>query len=118
MAEAAERSDRQVFVDMFERFIPTNRALFDAVHDGTYGRLEQLTMWNLTAHLWPGHSLGLKVLPLEAMHSDADIVTRTLGLPTDIHVTTLARDADSASIEATLTFGDAFIRDSVSQSHR
>ena len=84
VVEAAERSDRQVFVDMFERFIPANRALLDAVRDGTYGRLEQLTLWNLTAHLWPGASLGLKALPLEAMHSDMDIITRTLGLPHEL----------------------------------
>jgi predicted dehydrogenase len=113
-AEAAEASDRQVFVDMFERFIPANQALFDAVRDGAYGRLEQLTLWNLTAPLWPGASLGLKTLPLEAMHSDMDIVTRTLGTPNDITVAKVARDDDAASIEATLTFDGAFVRDSVS----
>ncbi|QHC24579.1 Gfo/Idh/MocA family protein [Streptomyces sp. GS7] len=114
VVEAAERSGRQVFVDMFERFIPANRALFDAVRDGTYGRLEQLTLSNRTAHLWPGVSLGLGTLPLEAMHSDMDIVTRTLGRPHSVDVTTVARDADSAAIEATLSFDGAFARDSVS----
>ena len=114
VVEAAEGSDRQVFVDMFERFIPANQALLDAVRDGTYGRLEQLTLWNLTAHLWPGASLGLRVLPLEAMHSDMDIITHTLGLPHTVEVTALARDSDSASIEATLRFDGAFARDSVS----
>lgn len=114
VAEAAERSDRHVFVDMFERFIPANQALFDVVRDGTYGRLEQLTLWNLTAHLWPGVSLGLQTLPLEAMHSDTDIITRTLGRPRDLTVTTVARDADSASIEATMRFEGAFARTSVS----
>ena len=113
-AAAAERSDKQVFVDMFERFIPANRTLLEAVSDGTYGRLEQLTLWNLTAHLWPGVSLGLKILPLEAMHSDMDIITITLGRPRTIEVTTHARDNDSASIEATMTFDGAFARDSVS----
>lgn len=114
VVQAAERSGKQAFVDMFERFIPANRALFDTVREGTYGRLEQLTMWNLTAHLWPGVSLGLKVLPLEAMHSDMDIVTRTLGLPRGIEVAILARDADSGAIEATMTFDGAFARDSIS----
>jgi len=114
VVEAAERSDKQVFVDMFERFIPANQALLDTVRDGTYGRLEQLTLWNLTAHLWPGASLGLTALPLEAMHSDMDIITRTLGSPRKIEVTTLARDDDSASIEATMSFDDAFARDSMS----
>ncbi|MER5783181.1 Gfo/Idh/MocA family oxidoreductase [Streptomyces mobaraensis] len=114
VAEAAARSDKHVFVDMFERFIPANRALFDAVREGTYGRLEQLTLWNLTAHLWPGASLGLKVLPLEAMHSDMDIVTRTLGLPRDLTVTTVARDEDSGAIDATFRFDGAAARSSVS----
>lgn len=114
VAEAAERSDQHVFVDMFDRFIPANKALFDAVPDGTYGRLEQLTLWNLTAHLWPGVSLGLRTLPLEAMHSDTDIITRTLGRPRDLTVTTVARDADSASVEATMRFDGAFARSSIS----
>ncbi|WP_213016525.1 MULTISPECIES: Gfo/Idh/MocA family protein [unclassified Rhodococcus (in: high G+C Gram-positive bacteria)] len=112
--EAAARSDRQVFVDMFERFIPANQALVDAVREGAYGRLEQLNLWNTTAHLWPGASLGLTVLPLEAMHSDMDIVARTLGMPEDLRVATVARDDDSGSIDATLIFPGAFVRDSVS----
>lgn len=114
VVQATARSDRQVFVDMFERFIPANQTLVDAVRDGGYGRLEQLTLWNLTAHLWPGASLGLAVLPLEAMHSDMDIITRTLGVPRSVHVTTVERDADSAAIEATMSFEGAFARDSVS----
>ncbi|MFF8659689.1 Gfo/Idh/MocA family protein [Streptomyces huasconensis] len=114
VTEAAARSDKHVFVDMFERFIPANQALFDAVRENTYGRLEQLTLWNLTAHLWPGASLGLKVLPLEAMHSDMDIITRTLGLPQDLTVTTVARDEDSGAIDATFRFHGAAARSSIS----
>jgi predicted dehydrogenase len=53
VVQAAKRSDKQVFVDMFERFIPANQALVDAVRASTYGRLEQLTLWNLTAHRGP-----------------------------------------------------------------
>ncbi|MFV8128241.1 Gfo/Idh/MocA family protein [Streptomyces syringium] len=114
VAEAAAHSDKHVFVDMFERFIPANQALFDAVNQGTYGRLEQLTLWNLTAHLWPGVSLGLKVLPLEALHSDMDIITRTLGLPRATTVTTVARGEDSGAIEAAFRFDGAAARSSVS----
>ncbi|UNO42762.1 Gfo/Idh/MocA family oxidoreductase [Streptomyces sp. MST-110588] len=114
VAEAAERSDKHVFVDMFERFVPANQALFDAVQQGTYGRLEHLTLWNLTAHLWPGASLGLKVLPLEALHSDMDIITRTLGLPQVTTVTTVARGEDSGAIDITFRFDGAAARSSVS----
>jgi hypothetical protein len=59
-------------------------------------------------------SLGLSTLPLEAMHSDTDIITRTLGRPRYLTVTAVARDADSASIEATMRFDGAFARTSVS----
>ncbi|MCP2318925.1 putative dehydrogenase [Nocardia amikacinitolerans] len=114
VVEVAERSDKHVFVDMFERFIPANRVLLEAVRDGTYGRLEQLSLWNLTAHLWPGASLGLKVLPLEAMHSDMDLLVSTLGRPDRVDVTTYARDADSAVIEAAFVFDNALARDTVS----
>ncbi|MGW8375378.1 Gfo/Idh/MocA family oxidoreductase [Streptomyces sp. ODS28] len=54
VVRAAEASDRQVFVDMFNRFIPANRALLDAVRLGTYGRLDQLSLWNLTAFCGQG----------------------------------------------------------------
>ncbi|MGW7271899.1 Gfo/Idh/MocA family protein [Streptomyces sp. NPDC054864] len=111
---AAARNDKHVFVDMFERFIPANQALFEAASEGTYGRLEQLTLWNMTARLWPGASLGLKALPLEAMHSDMDIITRALGVPQDVTVTTVARDKDSAAIEAVFDFDGATARSSIS----
>ncbi|MFF3275947.1 Gfo/Idh/MocA family protein [Streptomyces chrestomyceticus] len=114
VAQAAAHSDKHVFVDMFERFIPANQALFDAVRQGTYGQLEHLTLWNLTAHLWPGASLGLKILPLEAMHSDMDIITCTLGLPQDLTVTTVARDEDSGAIDAAFRFERAAARSTVS----
>ncbi|GAA0442152.1 Gfo/Idh/MocA family protein [Streptomyces stramineus] len=114
VAEAAARSDKHVFVDMFERFIPAHQPLFDAVREGVYGRLEQLTLWNRTAHLWPGASLGLKVLPLEAMHSDMDIIARTLGLPRDVTVTSVERDENSAAIDAAFRFDGAAARSSVS----
>jgi hypothetical protein len=68
----------------------------------------------MTAHLWPGASLGLTVLPLQAMHSDMDIVTRILGLPRRVDITTVARDDDGAAIEVTLRFDGAIIRESVS----
>ncbi|MEU9418446.1 Gfo/Idh/MocA family oxidoreductase [Streptomyces sp. NPDC048272] len=114
VADAAARSGKQVFVNMYGRFIPATRALLDAVREGTYGRLEQLTLWNKTAPLWPGASLGLKVLPLEAMHSDMDLITHTLGQPRDVTVTTVARDADSGAVEATFDYEGASARSSVS----
>ncbi|MBW5422270.1 gfo/Idh/MocA family oxidoreductase [Streptomyces sp. BG9H] len=111
---AAESSDRHVFVDMFERFIPANQALTDAVRDGTYGRLQELTCWNAVTLLWPGASLGLKQLPMEAMHSDLDLITRALGTPDQVHVTAVGRDADAGAVEATLAFDGAIARSSVS----
>ncbi|MEV4869874.1 Gfo/Idh/MocA family protein [Streptomyces syringium] len=114
LVSAAEASDRQVFVDMFERFIPANRVLADTVHDGTYGRLRELTVWSAMAPLWPGASLGLRTLPMEAMHSDLDLITRALGMPRDIHVTAVARDADAGAVEATFAFDGAIARSSVS----
>ncbi|AZM51273.1 gfo/Idh/MocA family oxidoreductase [Streptomyces sp. WAC 01529] len=111
---AAESSDQHVFVDMFERFIPANQALTDAVRDGTYGRLQELACWNAVALLWPGASLGLKQLPMEAMHSDLDLITRALGTPDQVHVTAVGRDADAGAVEATLAFDGAIARSSLS----
>ncbi|MGK5632141.1 Gfo/Idh/MocA family protein [Streptomyces sp. URMC 123] len=114
LVAAAEASDRHMFVDMFERFIPANQALEDAVRDGTYGRLLELTAWSAVAPLWPGASLGLAALPMEAMHSDLDLITRALGMPREVNVTAVARDADAAAVEATFAFDGAIARSSVS----
>ncbi|MFJ6697966.1 Gfo/Idh/MocA family protein [Streptomyces sp. NPDC091272] len=114
LVAAAEESDRHVFVDMFERFVPANRVLDDAVRDGTYGRLEELTCWSATAPLWPGACLGVQVLPMEAMHSDLDLITRALGTPREVHVTAVERDTDSGAVEAVMAFDGAIARSSVS----
>ncbi|MEU1328742.1 Gfo/Idh/MocA family oxidoreductase [Streptomyces sp. NPDC005865] len=114
LVTASESSDRHVFVDMFERFIPANQVLDDAVRDGTYGRLEELTCWSAMAPLWPGASLGAKVLPMEAMHSDLDLITRALGMPHQVHVTSVERNADAGAVEAVMAFDGALARSSVS----
>lgn len=114
LVAAAGASDRHVFVDMFERFIPANQVLADAVREGTYGRLRELTVWSATAPLWPGASLGLKTLPMEAMHSDLDLITRALGMPREINVAAVARDADAGAVEVTLAFDGAIARSSMS----
>ncbi|MEU7202568.1 Gfo/Idh/MocA family oxidoreductase [Streptomyces sp. NPDC045470] len=114
LVAAAEAGDRHVFVDMFERFLPANQALADAVRENTYGRLRELTCWSAMAPLWPGASLGAKVLPMEAMHSDLDLITRALGIPRQVHVTAVERDADAGAVEAVMTFDGAIARSSVS----
>lgn len=55
MADAAEASDRQVFVDMFGRFSPVYRLLRDVAADQTYGRLQALEIEGRTALVWPGY---------------------------------------------------------------
>ncbi|MFH8344011.1 Gfo/Idh/MocA family protein [Streptomyces sp. NPDC018045] len=114
LVAAAEASDRHVFVDMFERFIPANQVLTDAVREGTYGRLRELTCWSAMAPLWPGACLGARVLPMEAMHSDLDLITRTLGIPHQVHVTAVERDVDAGAVEAIMAFDGAIARSSVS----
>ncbi|MFJ4878935.1 Gfo/Idh/MocA family protein [Streptomyces sp. NPDC088745] len=112
LVAAAEASDRHAFVNMFERFVPANQVLDDAVREGAYGRLEELTCWSATAPLWPGADLGTKALPMEAMHSDLDLITRALGTPREVHVTAVERDAGAGAVEAVMTFDGAIARSS------
>ncbi|MGW8375379.1 hypothetical protein [Streptomyces sp. ODS28] len=53
-------------------------------------------------------------MPIEAMHCDMDLVTRTLGTPESVEATTVARNEDAAAVDATLRFDGTFARASVS----
>ncbi len=51
---------------------------------------------------------------MEAMHSDPDLITRALGMPDQVHVTSVERDADAGAVEAVMAFDGALARSSVS----
>ncbi|MEV0292566.1 Gfo/Idh/MocA family oxidoreductase [Nocardia sp. NPDC050710] len=114
VVEAAAASDRQVFVDMFNRFVPSSRMLVEAVTERAYGRLLQLTVETNTALLWPGFSIGLKQIPLEQMLGDLDTIVRALGVPGDIEVAKTAKDSEAAAVDALLCYPDALVRCSTS----
>lgn len=110
VAEAAAASDKQVFVNMFNRFLPANRVLFDAADTGRYGRLLHLSLDMATALLWPGASIGLQQIPLDSMGADIDTIMRILGQPTGFQIATTAKSAAAASVDALLEFPDAAAR--------
>ncbi|KZM74744.1 Gfo/Idh/MocA family protein [Nocardia terpenica] len=114
VAEAAEASDRQVFVDMYDRFLPANQLLFDAVSSWKYGRLEHLAVEQATALLWPGVSLGVDAIPLDMMHGDIDLIVQTLGVPATLDITATACGPDTGVVEAVLGYPAASARCSAS----
>ncbi len=103
VADAAAASDRQVFVDMFDRFSPAHRILFEAAHSGTYGRLLELELELRTPLLWPGYDLGLDSIALDVMHGDLDVMHGDLDVLTRVleHRFGDGQDLDSAVIEYT-----------------
>ncbi|WP_459958773.1 Gfo/Idh/MocA family protein [Nocardia sp. IFM 10818] len=111
---ASAASDKQVFVDMFNRFVPQSRMLVDAVTAGAHGRLLQLTVETNTALLWPGASIGLKEIPLDSMLGDLDTIVRALGVPGDIEVAATAKDSEAAAVDALLAYPSALVRCSTS----
>ncbi|WP_378730696.1 Gfo/Idh/MocA family protein [Nocardia brasiliensis] len=110
VADAAANSDRQVFVDMYERFLPANKLLLDTVSAGTYGALRHLAVEEATALLWPGASLGLHAIPLEMMHSGLDMIVTALGAPQSVEVTSADANQDAATVEAILRYPAATAR--------
>ncbi|CAM4439757.1 Gfo/Idh/MocA family oxidoreductase [Nocardia ninae] len=114
VAAAAEAGDRQVFVDMFDRFGPANRLLFDAVHAGTYGRLVALELDMHTALRWPGYDLRLDSIALDVMHGDLDIVTQLLGVPESVSTAGVSGGQRGSAAHAVLTYPAATARVSAS----
>ncbi|NNH68659.1 Gfo/Idh/MocA family oxidoreductase [Nocardia uniformis] len=114
VADAAAASDRQVFVDMFDRFSPVNRILFEATRSGTYGRLLELELELRTALLWPGYDLGLDSIALDAMHGDLDVLTRVLGVPETVSAIGTAGAQRGSAAYVTLTYPNAVARVSAS----
>ncbi|QIS14183.1 Gfo/Idh/MocA family protein [Nocardia arthritidis] len=114
VAAAAAVSDRQVFVDMYDRFLPANQLLFDAAASKTYGRLRQLVVEQATALLWPGVSIGVHAIPIEMMHGDLDIIVQTLGAPDGLEAIAAAGGPDTGVVEAILDYPDAIARCSAS----
>lgn len=110
VADAAARSDRQVFVDMYDRFMPAHRILLDAVADSRYGQLRQLSIEQSTALLWPGFRLGVDVIATAMMHGDLDVIIQALGAPDALHVTSTMSGADKSSVEAVLNYPKAIAR--------
>ncbi|WGW13570.1 Gfo/Idh/MocA family oxidoreductase [Saxibacter everestensis] len=110
VAEAAAASDRQVFVDMFDRFSPVNQILFDAARSGTYGRLLELELELRTALRWPGYDLGLDSIALDVMHGDLDIVSRVLGVPNSLSATGTPGAQRGSAAHAILTYPGAVAR--------
>lgn len=102
--------DRQVFVDMYDRFIPAHRVLLDAVDHESYGALRELDVWQATALMWPGFELGVGAIARDMMHGDLDVIVQALGAPESAHVTATSGGPARAAIEATLSYPNAIAR--------
>ncbi|WP_067541043.1 Gfo/Idh/MocA family protein [Nocardia crassostreae] len=111
---AAAASDKQVFVDMFNRFVPSSQVLVDAITGREHGRLLQLTVETNTALLRPGFGIGLKQIPLDQMLGDIDTLVRALGVPEDIEIATATKNPDAAAVDAVLGYPNALVRLSTS----
>ncbi|WP_433579672.1 Gfo/Idh/MocA family protein [Nocardia brasiliensis] len=107
---AAAASDRQVFVDMFERFLPSNRLLFDAVAEEIYGPLRHLAIEMNTAPLWPGANLGLSAVPMDMMHSDFDLLVTVLGVPDTVEVVAAVGGTQSGVVDVGFGYPHASAR--------
>ncbi|MEG8179976.1 Gfo/Idh/MocA family oxidoreductase [Nocardia terpenica] len=110
VTDAARAGDRQVFVDMYDRFLPANQLLFDTVASGRYGRLRHLAVDLATALLWPGVDIGPEQIALDMMHGDIDVIVQTLGTPATLDITATAGGPSTAVVDAILGYPDATAR--------
>ncbi|MFI6866018.1 Gfo/Idh/MocA family protein [Nocardia sp. NPDC050406] len=110
VVDAAAASDRQVFVDMYDRFSAANRILLDANASGTYGPLRELELDNHTARLWPGYDLGLDTILPDMLHGDIDLVIELLGRPAATSVAATAGPDAGSAVHALFSYPDAVAR--------
>lgn len=110
VVDAAAASNRQVFVDMFSRFSPTDRLLLEAVAEKTYGRLQVLEMEGRTALLWPGYDLKLDTIVLDMLHGNLDTLVRVLGVPESFTTSAITGAERGSAVQAVFTYPDAIAR--------
>lgn len=103
IAEAARRTGRRVFVDLFDRFSTAHRFLREKITSGEYGRLLSLQVVNRCAPVWGAVPLGLDVLPLESCSCDFDWLSWSLGELTLSGVSSIEVEQRAACIDMLLT---------------
>lgn len=103
LAQAARRTGRRVFVDLFSRFAPAHRFLREKITSGEYGHLLSLQVVNRCAPVWGPVPLGLDVLPLESCSCDFDWLSWCLGDLTLTSVNSIEVERRAACIDMLLT---------------
>ena len=104
VVDAAEASERQVFVDMFARFDPVTTFWHEAITDQRYGSLKTLQIDTRTALLWEGYSLGLDSIAMDVMHASLDTVVTALGRPHSITAVGVSKDTGASAADVLLTY--------------
>lgn len=103
LAQAARRTGRRVFVDLFSRFAPAHRFLREKIKSGEYRCLLSLQVVNRCAPVWGPVPLGLDVLPLESCSCDFDWLSWCLGALTLSGVNAIEVERRAACIDLLLT---------------
>ncbi len=98
---AEHRYHKNVFVDLFIKFDPAYRFLYEVIRNNTYGKLKTIELYRKTAPVWG--DLGIGCIVTNLMIHEIDFLLWTLGDPTRIFA--LGADGGKTSgVTALLSF--------------
>ncbi len=105
--EAKQTYGKYLFVDQSIKFDTEYRFLYNAMKEGTYGKLKALTIERKTPPIWG--SLGVRDIITNLMIHDLDCVEWLFGLPISKSINTISSNANECHVRANLSYEDAMV---------
>lgn len=110
-AEAIKKAEitygKKVFVNLFIKFYPEYRFIFEAINKNTYGKIKAIQVIRETAPIWG--DLGFNTIVTNLMIHDMDFITWILGIPNKISAIGSSSNSSESCVKALLTYNDVIV---------
>jgi UDP-N-acetylglucosamine 3-dehydrogenase len=108
-AEAIKKAEikygKKVFINLFIKFYPEYRFIYEAINNNTYGKLKAIHVKRKTAPIWG--ELGFDTIVTNLMLHDIDFITWILGVPGNISSSGSSNNNSESCVNALLSYKDA-----------
>ncbi|MFD1177322.1 Gfo/Idh/MocA family protein [Paenibacillus puldeungensis] len=105
--KAELESGKRVFVDLFIKFDPAYRLIYDAIQQNLYGELKAIHLKRNTAAVWG--KLGFDTIVTNLMIHELDFITWILGMPREVAAAGSSSNDREACVSALLTYDGVMV---------
>ncbi len=110
-AEAIKKAEiiygKKVFINLFIKFYPEYRFIFEAINKNTYGKIKAIQVIRETAPIWG--DLGFSTIVTNLMIHDIDFITWVLGMPNKISAIGSSNNNTESCVKALLTYNNVIV---------